>query len=98
MQQEISAALAATGLTPDDIRWIVPHQSNLRIIESAVERLGMSIEKVYLNIDRLGNTSSASVPMALDELRRSNRVAAGDYVLFVAFGAGLTWATAVVRL
>jgi 3-oxoacyl-[acyl-carrier-protein] synthase-3 len=97
-QQEISAALAATGLTFDDIRWIVPHQSNLRIIESAAERLGMSIGKVYVNIERLGNTSSASVPMALDELRRSKLVGAGDYLLFVAFGAGLTWATAIVRL
>lgn len=98
MQQEIASALAATNLTIDDIRWIVPHQSNLRIIESAAERAGIPMDKVYVNIERLGNTSSASVPMGLDELYRSNRLTPGDHVLLVAFGAGLTWASAVLRV
>jgi 3-oxoacyl-[acyl-carrier-protein] synthase-3 len=76
---------------------IIPHQVNLRIIESAMERLNLPPEKVLVNIDRCGNTSAASIPIALDEARRGGRIKAGDVVIFVAFGAGLTWANAVVR-
>jgi 3-oxoacyl-[acyl-carrier-protein] synthase-3 len=69
----------------------------LRIIESAAERLSLPPDKVMVNIDRCGNTSAASIPIALDEARRGGRIKAGDIVIFVAFGAGLTWANAVVR-
>ena len=76
---------------------IIPHQSNLRIIESAMQKLNLPPEKAMVNIDRYGNTSAASIPIALDEARRSGRIHPGDTVLFVAFGAGLTWSSAVVR-
>lgn len=98
MQIEINNALEAAGLTMDDIKYIIPHQSNLRIIESAVQRMNIAPDKVYVNIQRMGNTSSASVPMALDELRKDGALATGDLALFVAFGAGLTWSSAIMRI
>lgn len=90
-------AMRKCELTMDQVALVIPHQSNLRIIESATERLNLPPEKVMVNIDRCGNTSAASVPIALDEARRGGRIKAGDIVIFVAFGAGLTWANAVVR-
>lgn len=98
MQEVIQDALTARKLSPADIAMIIPHQSNLRIIESATEKLGLPPEKVYVNIERYGNTSGASVPVALDEVIRSGRVKPGDWVLLAAFGAGLTWATSLIRL
>ena len=98
LQQLIDNALKATGLTPADLKLLIPHQSNLRIIESAREKLGLPREKVAVNIDRYGNTSAASVIMSLDEARRSGQLSEGDVVLMVAIGAGLTWSTMVVRL
>jgi len=85
------------GLVPDDVRWFVPHQANTRIIKALGGRLGWPDERIYLNIDRIGNTSSASIPIALDELVRSGRVEKDDILLFAAFGAGLTWGSATVR-
>jgi len=98
MQELIDNALQATGLTPKELKLVIPHQSNLRIIESVRERLDLPREKVAVNIDRYGNTSAASVPMALDAGRRSGFLTKGDLVLMVAIGAGLTWGTMVVRL
>ncbi|MHC4697637.1 MAG: beta-ketoacyl-ACP synthase III [Planctomycetota bacterium] len=98
MQKIIDQALAATGLSPDDLKLVIPHQSNLRIIQSVREKMGLPQEKVVINIDRFGNTSAASVPMGLDEARRNGTVREGDLVLMVAIGAGLTWATMIVRL
>jgi 3-oxoacyl-[acyl-carrier-protein] synthase-3 len=98
MQELIDQALSEVGLTPQDLKLLIPHQSNLRIIESVRERMGLPKEKVAVNIDRYGNTSAASIPMALDEHRRSGFLKAGDIVLLIAIGAGLTWSTAVVRL
>ncbi len=98
MQEVIEQAMQAAKVTPDDLAMVIPHQSNARIIESAREKLGLSAEKVCVNIDRYGNTSAASIPLALDELRHAGRVNRGDLVLMVAFGAGLTWASALVRL
>ena len=89
--------LGANGLVPSDISLFVPHQANLRIIKATAERLGIPLEKVAVNIDRLGNTSAASIPIALDESVRSGRVKKGDYVLLEAFGGGLTWASALLR-
>jgi 3-oxoacyl-[acyl-carrier-protein] synthase-3 len=94
----VQKALKETGLKTEDIDLIVPHQSNLRIIESVQEKMKLPIEKFVVNIDRYGNTSAASVGMALDEARRDGRVQPGNIVMMIAFGAGLTWAVMVVRI
>jgi 3-oxoacyl-[acyl-carrier-protein] synthase-3 len=91
------AALTEAGLTADDIDWLVPHQANIRIIEAAGERLGIPREKVFINVDRYGNTSAASIPIALAEAAEDGVFKPGDNVLLVGFGAGLTWGSAVVR-
>jgi len=98
IQELIERALATTGLTPDDLKLVIPHQSNLRIIESAREKLGLPREKMTAHIDRYGNTSAASVPTGLDEARKDGTLQEGDIVLMVAIGAGLTWAIMVARL
>ncbi len=96
-EELIGDAMRRCELTADQVALIIPHQSNLRIIESAMHKLSLPPEKAFVNIDRYGNTSAASVPIALDEARRAGRIKPGDHVLFVAFGAGLTWSSAVVR-
>ncbi len=90
-------AIEKAGLTPDDIDLFIPHQANNRIIEAVRKRLKMSEDRIFSNLDKYGNTSSASVPIALDEAIKSNRVNEGDIVLFSAFGAGFTWGAAVVK-
>jgi 3-oxoacyl-[acyl-carrier-protein] synthase-3 len=90
-------ALTQAGLTAEDIDCIIPHQANLRIIEAVGERLGIPREKVFVNVDRYGNTSAASVGIALDEANRSGRIKPGDYVLLVVFGGGLTWASTIIE-
>jgi 3-oxoacyl-[acyl-carrier-protein] synthase-3 len=94
----IEDAMTRCELKPADVKLVVPHQVNQRIIDSAMEKLGFPPEKAFVNIDRYGNTSSASIPIALDEAVRQGRLSAGDVVVMVAFGAGLTWANAVVRM
>lgn len=94
----IEEALAACQLDREDIRLIVPHQVNRRIIEAGMKKLGLPIERCQLNLERFGNTSAASVPIALDEAIGLGRVGPGDLVLFVAFGAGLTWGVSIMRL
>ena len=91
-------ALDITGLTPEDIDWICPHQANLRIIDFAVARLGVAKSKVLINIDRVGNTSSASIPILLDENVRSGKIRQGDTVAMCALGAGISWGGAIVRM
>jgi len=91
-------ALDATGLTAEEVDWICPHQANLRIIDCAATRLGVPEEKVLVNIDRVGNTSSASIPILLDESVRSGKVRPGDTVVMCALGAGISWGGAVVRI
>lgn len=98
MEDLIDRALQAAGIEASDIKLFIPHQSNLRIIESMRERLGLPSEKVAININRFGNTSAASIPMALDDARRTGRVQSGDLILMLAVGAGLTWGAMVVRL
>ena len=85
------------GVTADDIDLMVPHQANLRIISAVGDRLGLPKEKVYVNLERVGNTSSASIPLALREAADSGRVRKGDLVLLAAFGGGLTWAATLLR-
>ena len=89
--------LSANNLRVEDLDLYVPHQANIRILKAVIERLGLPIEKVMLNVDRYGNTSAASIPIALDEAVREGRIKDGSLVMLGAFGAGLTWASAVIR-
>jgi len=98
MRQVIDESLKRAGITVDDLALIVPHQSNQRIIESVSDKLGIPISKFAMNIDRCGNTSAASVPLALDEAYQQGRVKRGDWILLAGFGAGYTWASALFRL
>ena len=97
-EELIDDAMRKCELTPADIKLIVPHQVNKRIIDSAMDKLGFGAEKAYVNIDKYGNTSAASIPIALDEAWRAGKLSVGDVVILVAFGAGLTWANAVIRI
>lgn len=90
-------AIEEAGLKIEDINWLVPHQANIRILEATQKRLGIAPEKVIINIQKYGNTSAATVPMAFDEAIRDGRIKRGDYVLFDAFGAGLTAGATVIR-
>ena len=98
MQWLLGDCMAKTGMSVDDVDLVIPHQVNIRIIESATSKNNFPIEKVYVNIDRFGNTSGASIPLALDEAVQAGLVGPGSTVVFVAFGAGLTWAGAVVKM
>ena len=91
-------ALDMTGLTAEEVDWICPHQANLRIIDFAATRLGVPKDKVLVNIDRVGNTSSASIPILLDESLRAGKVRPGDTVVMCALGAGISWGGAIVRM
>jgi 3-oxoacyl-[acyl-carrier-protein] synthase-3 len=90
-------ALADAGIRADQISLVIPHQANIRIIQAAVQRLGIGMERAVVVLDRYGNTSSASIPLAFDDARVNGRVKAGDYALVTGFGAGMTWASGVVR-
>ncbi len=97
MTDSTTRLLEALELSPDAIDLFVPHQANTRIIDHAVERIGIDPAKVIVNLDRYGNTSSASVPLALAEARDLGRLKSGDLLLLIAFGGGLTWGSTVVR-
>src|ERR1700704_901202 len=90
-------ALDQADLTIDDIACVIPHQANLRIIEAIADRLKIPLDRFYVNLDKYGNTSAAAVAIALDEANRTGRIKAGDYVLMVVFGGGLTWASTVIE-
>lgn len=90
-------ACERAGISPQDLDLVVPHQANLNIIESAMKRVGVPMEKVLLNIERYGNTSSASIPIALDEAFTHGRIRRGDHVLMLAFGGGLSWGYNLLR-
>jgi len=95
--ESAQAAIAEAGLTPDQIDLVVPHQANLRIISAACQRLGIPEEKAVVVIDRYGNTSSASIPLALADALDADRLQAGHHVLLTGFGGGMTWASAVLK-
>ena len=97
-REVIEDALRHTGLRVDQVSQFICHQSNVRIIDAAKEKLGLPDEKVYINIDRFGNSSAGSVGLCFDQLWRAGKVKRGDYVVFVAFGGGLTWASSVWKL
>jgi 3-oxoacyl-[acyl-carrier-protein] synthase-3 len=90
-------ALDDAGYRADEIALVVPHQANLRIINAACQRLGIPADRAAIILDRTGNTSSASIPLALIDAIRAGRLSDGDLVLLTGFGAGMTWASAVVR-
>ena len=93
----VDETLAANGLDKSDLDWLIPHQANLRIIEATAKRLQMPMERVVVTVDRTGNTSAGSVPLALDEAVRSGRVQRGQLLLLEAFGGGFTWGSALIR-
>ncbi|MGH3733871.1 MAG: beta-ketoacyl-ACP synthase III [Acidimicrobiales bacterium] len=90
-------AMALAGITSDDLSLVIPHQANVRIIQAACQRLNIEMDRAVVCIDRYGNTSSASIPLAFDDARKADRIHKGDYALLTGFGAGMTWASAVVR-
>ena len=93
----VGETLEAAGMHESQVDWLIPHQANLRIIEATARRLGLPMERVIVTVDRHGNTSSGSVPLALDEAVRSGRVQRGQTLLLEAFGGGFTWASALIR-
>jgi 3-oxoacyl-[acyl-carrier-protein] synthase-3 len=93
----IDEAFRASGTTADDLDWFVPHQANRRIIEASADKLGIARDKVVLTVDRHGNTSAASIPLALDVARRDGRIKQGDLVMIEAIGGGFTWGAALIR-
>lgn len=97
LPEAILEALAAQGLKPGAVDHVVSHQANVRIVESVVDRLGIPREKCWLNIDRYGNTSSASLPLSLDEANRAGRFKPGDLIAMMAIGAGMAWGSALMR-
>mgnify|MGYP000020598016 CR=1 FL=1 len=97
MGNSAKITLGKAGITPDEISCVVPHQANIRIIEAISNRIGVGIDRFKINLDRFGNTSAASIPIALDEAIRNSRFKSGDYILLVAFGAGLTWASTLIK-
>lgn len=97
LEEAVIEALNHNGLKTSDVDLLVPHQANLRIIQATAKRLGMPMEKVMQTLDKFGNTSAASVPMALDEAVKTGRVAPGSLVMLESFGGGLSWASALIR-
>ena len=95
--QSAEAVLTRAGFTIDDVDLYIPHQANVRIIDHATNKLGIPSDKVVINVDRYGNTSSGSIPLALAEAQADGRLQAGQLVLMTGMGAGLTWGSALMR-
>jgi 3-oxoacyl-[acyl-carrier-protein] synthase III len=95
--ESVKVTLARSGITADEISWFIPHQANLRIIEAAANRLGIPRDRTVVNIERYGNTSAASIPLAMSEAADDGRIRDGDLILMSGFGAGMAWGSAVVR-
>ncbi|MGL5038890.1 MAG: beta-ketoacyl-ACP synthase III [Aeromonas sp.] len=98
LSELVTQTLAAAGIEPSELDWLVPHQANFRIISATAKKLGMTLDKVVLTLDKHGNTSAASVPIAFDEGIRDGRIQPGQLVLLEAFGGGFAWGSALVRL
>jgi 3-oxoacyl-[acyl-carrier-protein] synthase-3 len=97
MTSAAEQAIKAAGIKKEEIDFLVPHQANIRIIDGAAKRLNISLDKIYVNLHKYGNMSAASIPVALDEAVRSEKIKKGDYVCMVGFGGGLTWASNVIK-
>jgi 3-oxoacyl-[acyl-carrier-protein] synthase-3 len=80
-----------------DVRWVIPHQANLRILQLLAKRLNIPFEKIYLTIEKYGNISSATIPIALDEVVRNGSIQKGDHIILTGFGGGLTWASSLIK-
>jgi 3-oxoacyl-[acyl-carrier-protein] synthase-3 len=90
-------AIDRAGITADELALVIPHQANIRIIQAVVDRLGIGMDRAVIALDRYGNTSSASIPLAFDAARQEGRIKTGDYALLTGFGAGMTWASSIVK-
>ncbi len=90
-------AMVLAGVTADELSLVIPHQANIRIIQAACQRLNIEMDRAVVSLDRYGNTSSASIPLAFDDARKNDRIHKGDLALLTGFGAGMTWASAIVR-
>ncbi|MCK4396909.1 ketoacyl-ACP synthase III [candidate division WOR-3 bacterium] len=97
MSDSVLTVLKQCDISLKEVDWLIPHQANIRIMRAVADRISLPREKVIINIDRYGNTSAASIPIALDEVVRDGKIKEGDIIVMVAFGAGLTWASSVVR-
>ena len=97
LDEIVVEALAKNGLERSDIDWLVPHQANIRIIQSTAKKLGLGLERVVMTVDRHGNTSAASIPLALDEAVRDGRIRSGQHVLLEGVGGGFTWGAALIK-
>ncbi len=97
MQEAAMKSLELAGLSGDDVDLFIPHQANIRIIEATIRRAKIPLEKTFINIDKIANISAATIPIALDEAKKSGRIHEGDHVLLAAFGAGFTWGGAVIK-
>ncbi len=97
MSEVANIALQANGMTAEDIDLFIPHQANIRILNATAKKIGLKEEQVYINVNRFGNTSGATIPLALDEANRAGRLKEGDVVLLDAFGGGFTWAATLLR-
>jgi 3-oxoacyl-[acyl-carrier-protein] synthase-3 len=97
MVNAVNKALSRAGLTEKDIDLLIAHQANIRILKIVAKKLNLPIEKIMINLDKYGNTSAASIPIALDEAVKQKRIKDGDIVVLAAFGAGLTWGANVIR-
>ena len=97
MENTVTSLLDRNGLSVDDVSLFIPHQANVRILGKLMERLGMEDEKVFINVNKYGNTSAASIPIALDEACREGRINEGDLILFCSFGGGFTWGSMLLH-
>jgi 3-oxoacyl-[acyl-carrier-protein] synthase-3 len=97
LEEAVEEALAENGLKASDIDWLIPHQANIRIIQSTAKKLGIPMEKVVVTLDKHGNTSAASIPLALDIAVRDGRIKPGQHVLLEGVGGGFTWGSALIR-
>jgi len=93
----VDETLAANNMDKSELDWLIPHQANLRIISATARKLDMNMEQVVITVDRHGNTSAASVPLAMDEAVRDGRIKRGDMLLLEAFGGGFTWGSALIK-
>ena len=93
----VDDTLAANGLEKSDVDWLVPHQANIRILQSTAKKLGMSMDRVVTTVDKHGNTSAASIPLALDVAVRDGRIKRGETILMEAFGGGFTWGSVLMK-
>jgi 3-oxoacyl-[acyl-carrier-protein] synthase-3 len=98
MTDALGKVLEKAGMSIEDVDLLIPHQANLRIIQAVGKKVGIDEKRIYVNVDRFGNTSAASIPIALDEARRNGKLKKGDVAAMVTFGAGFTWAAGLVRM